>query len=136
MSAAEAQEVKNFLLQSDQQFRQLAEQHHQLDDRLHQLIDKHYLSETEQIEEVILKKKKLALKDQMESIERQFRMVVQQGQVRGRVEERGQLRLAPSAAVEHGPHPAQEAVRRDRLLEKGRAGRGGAAVEEVVNRIR
>ncbi len=72
MSAAEAQEVKNFLLQSDQQFRQLAEQHHQLDDRLHQLIEKHYLSETEQVEEVTLKKKKLALKDQMEGIVREY----------------------------------------------------------------
>jgi uncharacterized protein YdcH (DUF465 family) len=72
MSAAEAQEVKNFLLQSDQQFRQLAEQHHQLDDRLHQLIEKHYLSETEQVEEVTLKKRKLALKDQMESIVREY----------------------------------------------------------------
>ena len=72
MSAVEAAEVKNLLLQSDQQFRQLAEQHHQLDDRLHQLIDKHYLSETEQIEEVTLKKKKLALKDQMESILREY----------------------------------------------------------------
>jgi uncharacterized protein YdcH (DUF465 family) len=72
MSAAEAQEVKNFLLQSDQQFRQLAEQHHELDDRLHQLIEKHYLSETEQVEEVTLKKKKLALKDQMEGILREY----------------------------------------------------------------
>jgi len=72
MSAAEAQEVKNFLLQSDQQFRQLAEQHHQLDDRLHQLIEKHYLSATEQIEEVTLKKRKLALKDQMETIVREY----------------------------------------------------------------
>ena len=72
MSAADAQEVKNFLLQSDQQFRQLAEQHHQLDHRLHQLIEKHYLSETEQVEEVTLKKRKLALKDQMESIVREY----------------------------------------------------------------
>ncbi len=72
MSAAEAQEVKNFLLQSDEQFRQLVEQHHQLDDRLHQLIDKHYLSEPEQIEQVTLKKRKLALKDQMETIVREY----------------------------------------------------------------
>lgn len=72
MSAAEAQEVKNFLLQSDQQFRTLAEQHHQLDDRLHQLIEKHYLSDTEQVEEVTLKKKKLALKDQMECMVREY----------------------------------------------------------------
>jgi len=72
MNAADAQEVKNFLLQSDQQFRQLAEQHHELDDRLHQLIEKHYLSTTEQFEEVTLKKKKLALKDQMETIVREY----------------------------------------------------------------
>ena len=72
MNAADAQEVKNFLLQSDQQFRQLAEQHHQLDDRLHQLIEKHYLSATEQFEQVTLKKKKLAVKDQMETIVREY----------------------------------------------------------------
>ena len=72
MSAADAQEVKNFLLASDPQFRTLAEQHHQLDDRLHQLIDKQYLSTTEQLEEVTLKKKKLALKDRMESIVREY----------------------------------------------------------------
>jgi uncharacterized protein YdcH (DUF465 family) len=72
MSAAEAQEVKNLLLASDPQFRTLAEQHHQLDDRLHQLIEKHYLSTNEQLEEVTLKKKKLALKDQMESILREY----------------------------------------------------------------
>ena len=72
MSAAEAQEVKDFLLQSDQHFRQLAEQHHQLDDRLHQLIDKHYLSETEQLEQITLKKRKLAIKDRMESIVREY----------------------------------------------------------------
>ena len=72
MSAVEAQEVKQVLLQRDEQFQQLAEQHHQLDDRLHQLIDRHYLSETEQLEKVILKKRKLALKDQMESIVREY----------------------------------------------------------------
>lgn len=72
MSAAEAAEAKNLLLQRDLQFRQLAEQHHQLDDRLHQLIEKHYLSDTEQLEEVTLKKKKLALKDQMETILREY----------------------------------------------------------------
>ena len=72
MSAAETQEVKNLLLASDPQFRTLAEQHHELDDRLHQLIDKHYLSATEQVEETNLKKKKLALKDQMESILREY----------------------------------------------------------------
>ena len=33
MNAAEAQEVKNLLLQQDDQFRQLVEQHHRLDHR-------------------------------------------------------------------------------------------------------
>ena len=72
MNAAEAQEVKNLLLQSDDQYRQLVEQHHQLDDRLHELTDKHYLSTSEQLEEVTLKKRKLALKDQMEEMAREY----------------------------------------------------------------
>jgi uncharacterized protein YdcH (DUF465 family) len=73
MSAAEAQEVKNLLLQSDHHYRQLADRHHELDTRLHELSEKHYLTSTEQFEEVTLKKRKLALKDQMEEIARQFR---------------------------------------------------------------
>ena len=66
MSAAEAQEVKSLLMQSNDQYRQLSERHHQLDDRLHQLTERHFLSASEQLEEVRLKKQKLALKDQME----------------------------------------------------------------------
>jgi uncharacterized protein YdcH (DUF465 family) len=72
MSAAEAQEVRSLLLQSNDQYRELAQRHHQLDDRLHELTDKHYLSNSEQLEEVTLKKKKLALKDQMEQIAREY----------------------------------------------------------------
>ena len=80
MNAAEAQEVKDLLLQSDSNFRDLAEQHHQLDDRLHQLTERHYLSESEQREEVILKKRKLALKDRMEEMARMYaREHAQQG---------------------------------------------------------
>ena len=73
MSAAEAQEVKNLLLQSDDTYRQLANRHQELDTRLHELSEKHYLSTNEQFEEVTLKKRKLALKDQMEQIARQYR---------------------------------------------------------------
>ena len=72
MSVAEAQEVKNLLLRDSDQFRQLAERHHQLDDRLHELTEKHYLSSAEEIEEVTIKKRKLALKDQMEQIMRNY----------------------------------------------------------------
>ena len=68
MNTAEAQDVKHFLLQSHDQYRELAERHHALDDRLHELTDKHHLSDTEQVEESTIKKRKLALKDRMEQI--------------------------------------------------------------------
>lgn len=72
MSAAEAQEVKNLLLNSNEHYRELAERHHELDGRLHELTEKHYLSDTEQVEEVTLKKRKLAVKDQMEAMARDY----------------------------------------------------------------
>jgi len=72
MSVAEAQEAKNLLLKENEQYRQLADRHHQLEDRLHELTDKHYLSSSEQIEEVTIKKRKLALKDQMEQLAREY----------------------------------------------------------------
>ena len=72
MNAADTHEVKGLLLQSHDQYRELAQQHHQLDDRLHQLTQKHYLSDSEQFEEVTLKKKKLAVKDRMEEIAREY----------------------------------------------------------------
>jgi uncharacterized protein len=67
------EELKRQLLQSDDEFRQLATQHHDLDEKLHNLADRHYLSEPEQLEEVTLKKRKLQLKDQMENILRRHR---------------------------------------------------------------
>ena len=66
-------ELKQRLLQSNDEFRQLATQHHDLDERIHNLASRPYLSEPEQLEEATLKKKKLQLKDQMESILRQTR---------------------------------------------------------------
>ena len=72
MSPAETQEVKNLLLNSNEQYRDLAARHHQLDDQLHELTDRHYLSTSEQLEEVRLKKRKLALKDEMERIARDY----------------------------------------------------------------
>lgn len=64
---------KDQLLTSDDQFRKLAQEHSQYSERLDSLTQKRYLSEDEKLEEVRLKKLKLRLKDQMESIERQFR---------------------------------------------------------------
>jgi uncharacterized protein len=67
------EELKRQLLQSDDEFRNLATRHHDLDEKLHDLASRHYLSEPEQLEEVTLKKKKLQLKDQMENILRRHR---------------------------------------------------------------
>lgn len=68
MHTEKVRELKELLLKTDAEFRQLATQHHALDDRLHELSSKPYLSEPEQIEEVTLKKRKLFLKDRMEDI--------------------------------------------------------------------
>ena len=62
------EELKRKMAESDDEFRQLATQHHDLDEKIHSLAARPYLSEPEQLEEVTLKKKKLQLKDQMEDI--------------------------------------------------------------------
>ena len=66
------EEMKQQLLESNDEFRRLATQHHDLDERIHNLAIRQYLSEPEQLEEVTLKKKKLALKDRMETIVREY----------------------------------------------------------------
>ena len=65
---------KDQLLASHDEFRRLASEHTQYAERLDSLTQKRYLTEDEKIEEVRLKKLKLRLKDQMETIERQYRM--------------------------------------------------------------
>jgi hypothetical protein len=68
-----ATQVRDQLLASNEIFRKLLEEHSQYSQRLEALITKKYLSEDEKLEEVRLKKLKLRLKDQMESLEQQFR---------------------------------------------------------------
>ena len=67
-----AEDLKHRLLETNEEFRELASKHHSLDDRLHELEAKHYLSDDEQVEEVSLKKRKLHIKDRMESILRHY----------------------------------------------------------------
>ena len=69
-----ATSLREELLASHEEFRRLAQEHSQYCQRLEILIQKRYLSEEEKIEEVKLKKLKLRLKDQMESIEQQHRL--------------------------------------------------------------
>jgi uncharacterized protein YdcH (DUF465 family) len=61
------------LFASHDEFRKLVLEHTQYEQRLDSLTEKRYLTDDEKLEEVRLKKLKLRLKDQMESIERQFR---------------------------------------------------------------
>ena len=68
----QSQDVQE-VLQTDDEYHHLAAKHHELEDRLHELTAKQYLSGPEQLEEVNLKKRKLQLKDRMESILRQRR---------------------------------------------------------------
>ncbi len=70
---ADSQDLKPLLLETDEEFRQLASKHHELEERLHELTAKNYLSGPEQVEEVTLKKRKLQLKDKMEAIVRAYR---------------------------------------------------------------
>ncbi|HYL93903.1 MAG TPA: hypothetical protein VEW69_12195 [Alphaproteobacteria bacterium] len=65
--------VREQLLASHDDFRRLAHEHTQHSQRLNSLIEKRYLSDDEKLEEVRLKKLKLLIKDQMETIEQAFR---------------------------------------------------------------
>ena len=68
-----ATQVRDQLLASNEEFRRLADEHSQYSQRLDSLINKKYLSEDEKIEEVRLKKLKLHLKDQMQTLELKYR---------------------------------------------------------------
>jgi uncharacterized protein YdcH (DUF465 family) len=63
--------VRAVLLENHEEFRQLVSEHHQLDERIRQLSSLSYPTNQQQFEEAALKKKKLALKDRMQSILRQ-----------------------------------------------------------------
>jgi uncharacterized protein YdcH (DUF465 family) len=66
-------EIKSLLLESDDEFKELAARHRDLEKRLTELSGRNHLSEPERFEEVTLKKRKLQLKDRMEDILRRYR---------------------------------------------------------------
>ena len=60
--------LREQLMKEDPVFRNLAMEHKKYEDRLQELIHLSYPNEEEQLEETLLKKKKLAVKDQMYEI--------------------------------------------------------------------
>jgi uncharacterized protein YdcH (DUF465 family) len=65
--------IREDLLEANEEYRRLSEQHQQFEVRLTSLTSKPMLSDDEQIEETTLKKKKLQVKDRMEAIAREAR---------------------------------------------------------------
>ncbi len=64
----ELQEVKNRLMATNEEFSRLAKEHSQYAQQLEELSKQSHLTESERLEEVNLKKRKLSLKDQIEKI--------------------------------------------------------------------
>ena len=65
--------LRDYLISNDESYRELANEHQQYETRLHELSEIHYPSIEEQVEETVLKKKKLLLKDQMEAIASKYK---------------------------------------------------------------
>lgn len=65
--------LRDRLLTQNEEYRRLDQQHREYESRLQALTAKAVLNEEEQVEETVLKKKKLHLKDRMEAIARQVR---------------------------------------------------------------
>lgn len=70
---ADIRELRARLLETHAEYKELSIRHQELDQRLQDLARKPYLTPSEQIEEVTLKKRKLQLKDRMEAIVRRHR---------------------------------------------------------------
>src|SRR2546423_14697689 len=76
MQTEKADGLKEELMASNPEFRELAREHGRYEQRLSELSALSYPSDEEQLEEDTLKKKKLALKDQMYSLMLQHEKVV------------------------------------------------------------
>ncbi len=68
MEITNTDSIKEELIASDPEFRELAREHGRYEERLSELSSLTYPSDEEQLEEITLKKKKLAVKDQMHAI--------------------------------------------------------------------
>jgi len=67
----ENRDISQLPVEQNLEYKNLLEQHRSLEARLNELSTRIYLSDNEKVEEVTLKKKKLALKDRMQELMRQ-----------------------------------------------------------------
>jgi uncharacterized protein YdcH (DUF465 family) len=67
------EEIKEHLMSSSADFRRLAEEHHQQETKLQELLSHSHLSEQDHLDQINLKKRKLQLKDQMNSMVLKFK---------------------------------------------------------------
>lgn len=72
MENTKIEEVKEILLKENQNFRELAQQHQSYEKRLSELAELNYPSDDEILEETTLKRKKLAVKDEMYTIMNEY----------------------------------------------------------------
>jgi uncharacterized protein YdcH (DUF465 family) len=68
-----AEDIRQSLFATDSEFRRLAEEHSRCESQLEQITNSDYLSSEDLLREATLKKLKLRLKDQMESIVARYR---------------------------------------------------------------
>ena len=61
-------EIKEHLMSANPEFRRLAEEHKEYEGQLAELHTRHHMTEQDHLDEIRLKKKKLHLKDQMNSM--------------------------------------------------------------------
>lgn len=72
-------ELKEQLLHTNEEYRRLAAEHQSYSDQLEKLSGRSHLSDEEKIQEVMLKKKKLLLKDQMYLMLQKHRKAIESG---------------------------------------------------------
>ncbi|MDI6698771.1 MAG: DUF465 domain-containing protein [Candidatus Saccharicenans sp.] len=71
------EKIKEILLKNNENFRKIHQEHQQCEQSLDQLRSKSFLTEEERLQEKMLKKKKLKLKDEM------YRMILEYRQRTG-----------------------------------------------------
>ncbi len=62
------EEIKKMLLEKDEEFRKLYEEHQSYERKIEEMLSKGFLTPTEEEEIKVMKKKKLYLKDKMQVI--------------------------------------------------------------------